>query len=253
MRFVVVHSHYRPGGVRRVIELALPGLTAALRPRVTEIVLAGGEAPDAGWLADERAAAGPVPVLPVIDPALGYVSEHRVPSAPAARRIRVLLGRILEGMTPGGAVVWAHNLGLGRNLLLAEALPALCAARGIPLVLHQHDWWFDNRWARWPEMRRAGFRTLPAVADAILPGGAGVRHATINHADAALLGRFLGPSAGWLPNPAAPAGRPAPAEVRRARRWLRATVGDDGPVWLVPCRLLRRKNLAEALLLTRWL
>ena len=41
--------------------------------------------------------------------------------------------------------------------------------------------------------------------------------------------------------------------VRRARVWLREQLGDDGPVWLVPCRLLRRKNLAEALLLTRWL
>jgi hypothetical protein len=34
---------------------------------------------------------------------------------------------------------------------------------------------------------------------------------------------------------------------------LREQLGDDAPVWLVPCRLLRRKNMAEALLLTRWL
>jgi len=250
---VIVHSHYRPGGVRRVIELALPGLAVALRPRVTEIVLAGGEAPDAGWLAGVRAAAGAVPVNLAIEPALGYVSEHRRPPVSAARRIRAALARILAGMTPGGALVWAHNLGLGRNLLLAEALPVACAAQGVPLVLHQHDWWFDNRWARWPEMRRSGFRTLAAVAAAILPARSGVRHAAINQADAAMLGRFLGRSAGWLPNPAAPAGRPAVTLVRRARRWLRETLGDDGPVWLVPCRLLRRKNLAEALLLTRWL
>jgi len=250
---VIVHSHYRPGGVRRVIELALPGLTAALRPRVSEIVLAGGEAPDAGWLAGVRVTAGAVPVIAAIDPALGYVSEQRLKPALAARRIRAAFERILDGMTPGGALVWAHNLGLGRNLLLAQALPVLCAAHGVPLVLHQHDWWFDNRWARWPEMRQSGFRTLAAVADAILPAPAGVRHATINQADAAMLGKFFGRSAGWLPNPAAPTGRPAVAQVRRARRWLRSTLGDDGPVWIVPCRLLRRKNLAEALLLTRWL
>lgn len=253
LRFVIVHHHYRPGGVRRVIELALPGLTAALRPRVTEIVLAGGEAPDAGWLAHVRREAGAVPVTCAIDAALGYVSEQRSGPAPAARRIRALLGRILNGMTPAGAVVWAHNLGLGRNLLLADALPAVCAAQGVPLVLHHHDWWFDNRWARWPEMRRSGFRTLAAVAGAILPAADGVRHAAINHADAGMLERHFGPGAGWLPNPAAPAARPPAARVRPARRWLRATLGDAGPVWLVPCRLLRRKNLAEALLLTRWL
>ena len=250
---MIVHSHYRPGGVRRVVELALPELAAALRPRVTEIVLAGGEAPDDVWLARVRRSVGAVPVTCAIDPALGYVSEQRRSPVTVARRIRTLLGRILSGMTPAGAVVWAHNLGLGRNLLLADVLSAVCAAQGVPLVLHHHDWWFDNRWTRWPEMRRSGFRTLAAVAGAILPAAENVQHAAINQADAGLLERRFGAGAGWLPNPAAPAARPSPRRVQRARRWLRATLGDAGPVWLVPCRLLRRKNLAEALLLTRWL
>jgi hypothetical protein len=34
---------------------------------------------------------------------------------------------------------------------------------------------------------------------------------------------------------------------------LHHQLGHDAPVWLLPCRLLRRKNVAEALLLTRWL
>jgi hypothetical protein len=43
-------------------------------------------------------------------------------------------------------------------------------------------------------------------------------------------------------------------ELARTRRWLRPQLGGDvSPVWLLPCRLLRRKNVAEALLLTRWL
>jgi hypothetical protein len=41
--------------------------------------------------------------------------------------------------------------------------------------------------------------------------------------------------------------------VRAARAWLSERLRDDGPVWLLPCRFLRRKNVAEALLLTRWL
>lgn len=252
LRLVIVHSHYRPGGVRRVIELALPAVAAALRPRVTGIVLAGGEAPDAGWFAHVRRRAGAIPVTCAIEPAVGYVSEQRLAPATAARRIRALLTRVLADGEPGGAVVWAHNLGLGRNLLLAETLHAVAAERGVPVVYHHHDWWFDNRWARWPEMRRSGFGSLAAVARAILPA-ADVKHAAINDADARILARHFGAAAGWLPNPAAPAARPRPAESRRARRWLRTALGDDGPVWLVPCRLLRRKNLAEALLLTRWL
>lgn len=253
LRFVIVHSHYRPGGVRRVIELALPGLAGALRPRITEIVLAGGEAPAAAWLTRLQCSVGTIPVTCAIDPSFGYRSEQRGRPEGSGRRITARLERILAGMTPGGAVVWAHNLGLGRNLPLADALQAVRRARQVPVVFHHHDWWFDNRWARWPEMRRAGFRSLAAVAGAILPVAPGVRHAAINHADTSVLSRHFGSFAGWLPNPAAPAARPPAARVRDARRWLRDMLGDDGPVWIVPCRLLRRKNLAEALLLTRWL
>lgn len=253
LRFVIVHSHYRPGGVRRVIELALPGLAAVLRPRVTAIVLAGGEAPDAAWLARLQRSVGALPVSCAIEPALGYVSEQRTRPERGGRRITAFLERILSSPASGGAVVWAHNPGLGRNLPLADALHAVCGARRVPLVFHHHDWWFDNRWARWPEMRRSGFGSLAAVAGAILPAAPGVKHATINHADTSVLARHFGSFAGWLPNPAAPAARPPAARVRDARRWLRETLGDAGPVWIVPCRLLRRKNLLEALLLTRWL
>lgn len=253
LKLVVVHSHYRPGGVRRVIELALPSVAATLRPRVTEIILAGGEAPDDGWLAGVQRSVPGVPVTPDIDAALGYLSEQRARPAVIARRIRAWLERRLGGVAPRGAVVWLHNPGLGRNVLLADALGTVGGARGVPVIFHHHDWWFDNRWARWPEMRRAGYRTLEAVARAILPVNPGVRHAAINLADTGVLQRQFGSQAGWVPNPAGSLVRPAAARVQRARRWLRAEAGVEGPVWLVPCRLLRRKNLAEALLLTRWL
>ncbi|NJN05310.1 MAG: glycosyltransferase [Rhodobacteraceae bacterium] len=66
--------------------------------------------------------------------------------------------------------------------------------------------------------------------------------------------RHLGGRSGWLPNLA---DRPAPpdaAAIRGARAWLDAKLtGGDAPVWILPCRSLRRKNMAEALLLTRWL
>jgi glycosyltransferase involved in cell wall biosynthesis len=253
LKLVIVHSHYRPGGVRRVIELAMPHVAGALRPPATEVLLVGGEAPDEAWLSHVRKTAALCEVTCAIEPALGYISEQRARPIALARRIRGHLRRCLAGSMPESCVVWAHNLGLGRNLLLAQALGDICAELGVRLVCHQHDWWFDNRWARWPEMRRTGFRTLDAVARTILPGSSNVRHATINQADARHMRRHFGARAGWLPNPAAPATRPAAARVRRARVWLRQQIGDDAPVWLVPCRLLRRKNMAEALLLTRWL
>ena len=150
-------------------------------------------------------------------------------------------------------MVWAHNQGLGRNLILTHELQQLCAERRVKLVLHHHDWWFDNRWQRWTEMRAAGFRTLKAVAEVILGATPNVRHVAINRTDARILETQLQRQAGWLPNPAETGSTTKPGATRRARQWLASELGDNAPVWLLPCRLLRRKNLAEALLLARWL
>jgi glycosyltransferase involved in cell wall biosynthesis len=253
LNLVVVHNHFRPGGVRRVIELAAPHLVRTLRPQPRGIVLAAGEAPDAPWLQRFRAGVAPLSVVCRLNPALGYIAEQRLTPAARARRLRMFFAGLFDATPAGGCVVWAHNMGLGRNLTLARELARACAARDLPLVFHHHDWWFDNRWRRWPEMRRSGFRTLAQVAAAILPAAPGFRHAAINQADAAVLYRHFRGRAGWLPNLADAAQQPAPARVRHVRRWLTARLGDDAPVWLAPCRLLRRKNLAEALLLTRWL
>jgi hypothetical protein len=102
-------------------------------------------------------------------------------------------------------------------------------------------------------MRRAGFRTLRSAAWTIFPPASGVRHVAINHADAEILRRHFAKRARWLPNLTEPAPAPPPARVRAAKNWLGQELADDAPVWLLPCRLLRRKNIAEALLLTRWL
>src|SRR5439155_11054723 len=134
-----------------------------------------------------------------------------------------------------------------------RALTRICAAQGIPLVAHHHDWWFDNRWLRWLEMRRAGFRTLRAAAWTIFPPAAQVRHVAINQADAEILRRHFAERAGWLPNLTEPAPASSAEGVRAAKNWLDRKLADDAAVWLLPCRLLRRKNIAEALLLTRWL
>lgn len=253
VKLVVMHSHYRPGGVRRIVELGSAALVRHLRPRPTAVVLVGGEAPDAAWLAAFRSRLGDVPVTCAIERAAGYASEMSARPSDVTARIRALLARVLADAGPADCIVWAHNLGLGRNLLLARELTRFCMRRRLPLVSHHHDWWFDNRWQRWPEMRRAGFRSLAAVAGAVLPAAPTVRHASINRFDWQILRRHFRTQAGWVPNLGGPPSPPPAGQVRDARRWLRDQLGGPAPVWLVPCRLLRRKNLAEALLLTRWL
>ena len=249
LKLIVFHYHFRSGGVRRVIETAAPFLLRAL-PSIGRVIAAGGEAREVGWNATFRRSLAPVPVDFFIEPAFGYASEQPAPDG-LGQRIRAALGRLFEDGEP--AIVWAHNLGIARNLHLARELARACDARGIAMIAHHHDWWFDNRWLRWPEMKRAGFRTLNEVARTLFPATENARFAAINRADANLLRRHFGTCVHWLPNPVARPALPSARRVRSAQSWLRAKLGEDAPVWLMPCRILRRKNVAEALLLTRWL
>ena len=221
MKLIVFHYHFRPGGVRRVIESAAPFLPRAM-PAIERVVLAGGEARDGEWNAIFERNLAPVPVEFFIEPAFGYVSEQ-TRLATLASRIRTALARLLDG---GDALVWAHNLAIARNLPLARELARACAARNITMLAHHHDWWFDNRWLRWPEMKCTGFRTLKEIARTLFPSTPHARFAAINRADAGLLKNHLGPRAAWLPNPAAPAALPSPARVRSARAWTRIFARD---------------------------
>jgi glycosyltransferase involved in cell wall biosynthesis len=253
LKLIIVHHHFRPGGVRRVIELATPHLVAHWPERVRGVVLAAGEAPDAAWLRAFRRRLPGTPVKVFVQPAFGYVSEL----AQDGRRItRLVIHGILElrrEMLRDDCLIWAHNLGLGRNLYLARELTFICRVCGPPLIAHHHDWWFENRWHHFLAMREPGFRTLRAVADAVLADSPQICHVAVNHDDAKVLERHFPGLAGWLPNPIEPVAKPLAARVEAARAWLREQLGDEARVWLLPCRLLRRKNIAEALLLTRWL
>lgn len=252
---IVAHHHFRPGGVRRVIELALPGLARRLAPALRAILLVGGESPPAAWLAELRASLPPRSPFPEVrvHPSLGYAAEQSPPPGIIASRARAFLEDLLASTQNSRPLVWLHNPGLGRNLPAIQAWTRACARRGVPMVFHHHDWWFDNRWQRWPELRTAARGSLTRIARTLLPDEPAIRHATINRADAAHLRRSLTHPVAWIPNPAAPVSAPDTSRVSAARQWLQQRTGTRGPIWLLPCRLLRRKNIAEALLLTRWL
>jgi glycosyltransferase involved in cell wall biosynthesis len=252
VKLLIVHHHFRPGGVRRVIELATPHLVAHWPGHIREVVLAAGEAPDPAWLRGFRQRLQGTPVKVFIQPAFGYVSELSLDAKSLQHRVADGLLGLLRETRPADCLIWAHNLGLGRNLYLARELTFSCHCCGYPLIMHHHDWWFENRWHHFTAMRDPGFRKLDAVASAVLAGSPNICHVAINQADAAVLKKHFPGLAGWLPNPIETV-TPPPARVQAARTWLHQQLGETAPVWLLPGRLLRRKNIAEALLLARWL
>ena len=253
LKLVIVHHHFRPGGVRRVIEVATPHLVAHWPERVRAVVLATGEAPDPVWLRTFRKRLPGTPVKVLVQPAFGYLSELAREGQRVRRRVLDGILQLLDDDMHDDCLVWAHNLALGRNLYLARELAFLCHCDVIPLIAHHHDWWFENRWHHFTAMREPGFRTLRAVASAALAASPRVCHVAINHGDASVLKKHFPGLAGWLPNPVESAAPPCASRVQAVRVWLGQQLGEEAPVWLLPCRLLRRKNIAEALLLTRWL
>lgn len=234
-----------------MVELALPHLVGELG--VEEVVLAGGEPVEQEWREALQRKLAPRGVTVLSEPAFLYFSEQNSPPDAIGRRLEKTLESLLPQSHSRSAVVWAHNLGIGRNLLLARALAGICQLRHIPLILHHHDWWFDNRWGRWPEFQRCGLRGLRRVAQVLFPAGPRLYHVAINRADADLIESHGHPRVDWWPNlTSAAKGRRQP--IQAARRWLQDRLGiQDQPIWIMPTRLLRRKNMAEAMLLTGWL
>jgi glycosyltransferase involved in cell wall biosynthesis len=253
LNLIIVHHHFRPGGVRRVIELATPHLVTHWPGTIRAIVLATGEAPDPAWLRTFRAHLPSTPIKVLVQPAFGYVSELKTDGETIRRHVLDGLLKLLRETRHDDSLIWAHNLGLGRNLHLARELTFNCHCCNIPLIAHHHEWWFENRWHHFTAMRNSGFRKLSTVASAVLAGSPHISHAVINQADARVLEKHFPGLAGWLPNPVESTAPPSTPRVRAARGWLSQQLGGKAPVWLLPCRLLRRKNIAEALLLTRWL
>jgi hypothetical protein len=249
-QLIVAHYHLRPGGVRRVIETALPAVAAA--GALQKITLATGEPPESAWLERLRRELPGVIVDVEVRPGFLYRSEQNGDGPRAIAELTTACTDLLRRRGGDQAVLWVHNLALGRNAPLAAAWAQAASATGAVLLSHHHDFFFDNRWIRWPEIVGSGFVDLSSAARTVFPSECRVAHLAINRADHTHLAAGFGERARWLPNPTTPP-RHAPGADLAARRWLADRLGGEAPYWLLPCRLLRRKNLAEALLLMRWL
>lgn len=238
-RLVVMHYHFRPGGVRSVISC---GLAAAVeRLGVSEVVMLSGEAAPDGWREEMERQLFPLRMVWVVDVVFGYWAELG-----AGGRGRDP-EEVLRGVVVPGTALWVHNLSVGRHLGLAGAVRAVAEGAGAEAWLHQHDWWWDGRWERWPEFAEQGMGSLRAAVEATLLRHPRVHHVAINWEDAAFVNRMGGVACWCAGNPLLPP--QVSAEDRaEAREWLRVLTSGRA-AWLYPARALRRKNPVEALLL----
>lgn len=248
-QLVVAHHHLRPGGVMRVIETALPPIAG--HGRVRRIVLAVGEPPDPIWLERLRASLAGTPLEVRIHPGFLYWSEQQREVSEASCNLEKICTRLLEEFGGVDCILWTHNLGLGRNMPLSRAWAAAAKKTGATFVSHHHDFFFDNRWNRWPEIRNSGTASLAEAAEAVFPVGERFVHVAINSADHRYLEVGFAGRAVWIPNAVTPA-RHSTDDEKSAAAWMSSHIG-AGPYWIVPSRLLRRKNIPEAVLLGRWL
>ena len=250
MQLVIIHYHWRPGGVRQVVENLLPVLTHDQDLAISGLTLAAGESPPPAWSQAVHASVNPrVPIQWLTEPWLHYTSEWLQMPPPTPETLVTAATKLLHNL-PKPAVVLLQNPAVGRHPLIASTLAAACQATHTRLVCHHHDFFFDGRWSRWPEWQAAGLPSLPEAIAASIPSGPDIRHIAVSSKDATWL-KTRSPAA-WCPNPVEIT--PVPAEESaQAAAWLRRQLPPEKPVWLVPCRLLRRKNIAEAVLLARLL
>ncbi len=240
---MVFHYHDRPGGVRQVIARGLPLLVARFE-RVDEVVFLLGEQVDPAWLGEVSQRLPGLPVRAVVHRDFGYSEGEKQTVGPDA------MGLLQDVLAGGKTLVWAHNLSVGRNLALLRLLPEHCAMAGARLWLHHHDWWWDGRWARWQDWLAAGVSELEEALELSLPVGPHIRHWCVNQADLAWVRLRAGEAARWVGNPLPELAWPAKNEIGEAAAWLRQQ-SRGRRVWLAPVRALRRKNLAEAILLAQ--
>ncbi len=243
---VVVHYHWRPGGVRSVIGRSLSLLPRALgRFGVDKIVLAGGAELHRAEFAQWQRLHPEIELTQEVVAEFSYLAEQPLDRMSGmGDLVAAAADRLLRRHR--AAVVWAHNFSVGRNVFLGDGWRRATADAGVMLWCQHHDWWPECRWERWPEMRRWGIRSLAQAARGTVPDGPGVRHTCVHPWDAALLQRRLGRRAAWLPNLSS---HPEPAAPELMAAVRSAADGGRRPLWLVPSRLLRRKNPLEAVLL----
>lgn len=248
---VIVHYHLRPSGVRRVIELATPEIASRIGCR--RVILVAGEKPPDNWIEIIKSKIKGKKLELFIRPSFGYISEQSC----SISELKIAISKDISDLFCKQAlkepIIWFHNPAVGRNILLTDEIFQKSAELQMPLIAHHHDWWFENRWQRMDEMSQGGFDSLEKIARVYFNPSPNIKHCAINCFDYSLLKKHFPDNSAWLPNPIESDLSLDETSIQNAREWLTDVLGDKSQAWMMPCRFLRRKNIAEAILLKEWL
>jgi hypothetical protein len=249
MDLVVFHYHFDPGGVTSVVTRAVRAFRAYLGREIGAVRLVSGR-PASALPPDLDCTSLTWPELDYLDPE-DFATEAAIDGARAAAGR--LAGRLSRSFGGGDTLWWIHNHHLGKNPVFTQALLEIAARDSRQRMLLQiHD--FPER-ARFDNLRF--LRKILTLSP--YPLAAGVRYAVLNAGDRRLL-LSAGIPAGRvdvLENPLDPY-PPAAVDRRATRRRLAGSAAafswrPAAPLLLYPIRAIRRKNVLEAMLVTRLL
>jgi hypothetical protein len=252
LKIVILHCHYERGGVTQVVENHVRWLRDC--DHVDQIVLASG-ARVSGLSAQTLAAVGQLLIS-----GFDYDSrEFSVESlAGRARGITQELQTELanHGITKDNSVLHWHNHSLGKNTAVPAAI-RLLAESGWRILLQIHDFAEDNRPENYRRLIQATGATSKLEMDQYLyPVGSQIHYATLTRGDAGVLCEVGIPESQThcLPNSVVlPTGEQPSQDESLAK--VRRLIGlpNDSRWCLYPVRGIRRKNVGEFVMLSRWI
>lgn len=208
MKVAIVHYHARPGGVTRVVERAVESLGS----RAHCLFFTG------------EAARGETPLQKKIRevPNLGYSTDKKFQALELLKRARGAFG--------GEPDVWhIHNHCLGKNPALTQEVSNLAMA-GQKILLQIHDFAEDGR----PD----NYTNLGKLKKRLYPVAPHIHYAALNQRDVGFLKAAGIPESNLhlLPNAVSPLPNSEPRTP------------NPEPLYVYPCRAIRRKNIGELLL-----
>ena len=252
MNIVILHCHFERGGVTQVVENHLRFLRQC--SEVHNIYLVSGNR-ISGLSSDSLESATHVCIE-----SMDYDSILN-PSGSIEERSAALANQIVEALaahevTAADAVLHWHNHSLGKNVAAPSTITKL-AAQDWRLLLQVHDFAEDNRPGNYSAIIDACRADSPKnVDDFLYPASDSIHYASLTQADLQVFSQLGMKSSRThcLPNSVTAAGTDA-MQREEALAGLRQTLQlpTDARWCVYPVRGIRRKNVGELLLLSRWL